>query len=298
LDVCILPSAQVLHIPNTKIGFEKLLKTINKHKDVFRVVLEHTGGYQKELVRFLHKHNLPVSVINPARARFFAKAGGRIAKTDAIDAENLAMFGLVQKPELTKPEGSSVEELRQLVHRRGQLLKLITSEKNRLEKQPCAELKKSLERILKALEKELDAISRKIQAKIESDEVMRRKNELIQSVRGVGKECSATLIATLPELGHIGRQQIAALVGLAPMNRDSGKKRGHAYIRSGRSYARCSLYMPALVAATQVNPVLKSFYNRLVGNGKPKKLALTACMRKLLVHLNSLLAQDILVKEM
>lgn len=292
LDICFLPSGTVIRVPNSKVGFEQLLKAINNQPNIFRIVIEHTGGYQKELVSFLLNHNLPVSVINPARARFFAKAYGQIAKTDAIDAENLALFGAMHKPPLTQAESPGISDLRGLVHRKNQLIKMITSEKNRLEKRPCKELKQSIERLLKILQKELDKLSKVIQEKIESDEELSRKSKIMQSVSGIGKECSAALIAELPELGKVGRQQIASMVGLAPINRDSGNKKGHAYIQAGRGSLRCALYMPTMVAATQFNPVLRKFYDRLVATGKPKKLVLTACMRKMLVHINSLIAQD------
>lgn len=293
LDICILPTGEILHVPNTKYGFKKILKVFLEHDNIFRIVIEHTGGYQKAVAEFLIQHNLPVSVINPARARFFAKACGQRAKTDAIDAEILAMFGLQQKPELTKPENEKNDELRQLVHRRRQIIKMIISEKNRLDKSPCIELKKSLIHLIKVLEKELEKISSAVQKTIKETPSLNKKQKILQSVKGIGPECTAVLIAEVPELGMVGRQQIAAMIGLAPINRDSGSKKGHAFIQAGRKYVRCSLYMPTLVAATQWNPVLKEYYDRLVSMGKPKKVVLTACMRKMIVYLNSLIAKNI-----
>jgi len=295
LDVCIMPTGEVLRVPNTKIGFNELLKTFKKHTDIFRIVLEHTGGYQKDVVAFLQKHKLPVSVINPARARYFAKASGQIAKTDAIDAEMLALFGAVHKPALTELRDKKALELQEWVHRRGQLIKMMASEKNRIEKNPCADLKRSIERLLKTLRKELETITAKIQDMISVDEDLHRKSEIMRSVRGIGPESSAVLIAELPELGKVGRQQIASMVGLAPMNRDSGQKKGRAFTYGGRESVRCALYMPTMVAATRFNPVLKAHYEQLVLRGKPKKVALTACMRKMLVHLNSLLAKELAI---
>ena len=293
LDICILPTGEVFHLPNTKYGFKKILKIFSQYDNIFRIVIEHTGGYQKAIAEFLIQHDFPVSVINPARARFFAKACGKRAKTDAIDAEILALFGIQQEPELTKPENNKINELRQLVHRRGQIMKMIISEKNRLDKNPCSELKKSLNHLIKVLEKELEKISFAVQNTIKETPSLNKKQKILQSVKGIGPECTAVLIAEVPELGMVGRQQIAAMIGLAPINRDSGTKKGHAFIQAGRKYVRCALYMPTLVAATQWNPVLKEYYNRLVSTGKPKKVVLTACMRKMLVYLNSLIAKNI-----
>jgi transposase len=292
LDVCIMPTGKTLRLPNTEDGFNKLIKALKQHKDVFRIVLEHTGGYQKAVVSYLQKRQLPVSVINPSRARHFARASGQIAKTDMIDAEILALFGLVHKPEITKAEDESIVTLRQLVHRRGQLSKMIVSEKNRIEKEPCLELKQSIKRTLQFLTEELELISKQLHELIAANDVFNRKSKLMQSVKGIGKESSAVLIAELPELGMVGRQQISSLAGLAPMNRDSGSKKGRAFIQAGRKYARQALYMP-IIAAIRYNSVLRAHYENLVLRGKPKKVALTACMRKMLVHLNSLLAKEI-----
>ena len=292
LDICIMPFAKTLRVANTKDGFNKLIKALQHHKDIFRIVLEHTGGYQKGVVAYLHEHQMPVSVINPSRARYFSKANGQIAKTDMIDAETLALFGLVHKPKLTEPEDESLVILRQLVHRRSQIVKMMASEKNRMEKEPCSTVKKSIEHVLGFLEKELKIIAEQIHAIVESDEGFQRKSEILQSVKGIGKESAAMLISEVPELGLVGRQQISSLVGLAPMNRDSGNKKGQRYIQAGRKYARCALYMP-IISAIRYNPVIRAHYENLIGRGKAKKVALIACMRKMLVHLNSLLAKEI-----
>jgi transposase len=292
LDICIMPSGKTLRVANTQDGFKKLIQALRHHKDVFRIVLEHTGGYQQAIVAYLQKYELPVSVINPSRARHFAKASGQIAKTDTIDAENLALFGLFHKPKLTEPEDESVVLLRQLVHRRGQIIKMMVSEKNRIDKEPCIEVKNSIDTVLGFLDEELKRISVQIHAIVDSDEVLRSKSEIMQSVKGIGKESAAILIAELPELGHVGRQQISSLTGLAPMNRDSGNKKGRAYIQAGRKNARSALYMP-IISAIRYNSVIRMHYENLIGHGKPKKVALIACMRKMLVHLNSLLAKEI-----
>ena len=294
-DICFLPSKRTLKLPNNTIGFKKLLKLIPS--DCFRVVMEHTGGYQKPLAKFLLSNNIPVSVINPCRARFFAKSLGRIAKTDKIDAYMLALYGSVNKPELSELETPNIDKLRQMVHRHNQLVKMITSETNRLEKETDKDLKRSCACVLKALNKELDRINEEIKLHIESDNELKHKKEVLERVSGIGKETSSMLLGLLPELGTVSRREIASMVGVAPMNRDSGQKQGHAYISGGRKDVRYGLYMPTLTAATRYNPVIKAFYARLISKGKPAKVALTACMRKLLVHLNSLLARECVLQK-
>lgn len=295
LDICFLPSKQTIRLPNNNIGFKKLLKLIPS--DCFRVVMEHTGGYQKPLADFLLSNNIPVSVINPSRARFFAKSLGRIAKTDKIDAYMLALYGSVNKPECSKLESPNIQKLRQLVHRRNQLVKMITSETNRRDKESDKIIKRSYVCVIKALEKELERINEEIRLHIDSDAELSRKQSVLESVRGIGRETSSMLLGVLPELGTVGRREIASMVGVAPMNHDSGQKQGHAYICGGRKEVRYGLYMPTVAAATRYNPVIKAFYNRLISKGKPSKVALTACMRKLLVHLNSLLASECVLQK-
>ena len=293
LDIYFLSTGKSTRLSNNINGFKKLITLIPD--DCFRVVVEHTGGYQKPLAKFLMTNNIPVSVINPARARFFAKSVGKIAKTDKIDAYILALYGSVNKPELKQMETESTEKLRALVHRRNQIVKMITSEKNRLDKESDKELKRSYTHVLKTLTKAVEDINKSISEQIERDEELKRKKSILESVSGIGKESSAVLLSSLPELGTMGRREIASMVGIAPMNRDSGQKQGHAYISGGRKEVRKALYMPVLTAATRHNPVLKAFYTRLISRGKPAKVALTACMRKMLIHVNALLARDIAV---
>lgn len=295
LDICFLPSKRTTRLPNNNTGFKELLKLIPS--DCFRVVMEHTGGYQKPLAKFLLSNNIPVSVINPNRARYFAKSMGQIAKTDKIDAYILALYGSINKPAISKLALPNTDKLRQLVQRRNQLVKMITSETNRLEKEPDKDIKRSCMCILKALKKELERISEEIILHIESDTELSRKQSVLESVRGIGNETSSMLLGLLPELGTVSRREIASMVGVAPMNRDSGQKQGHAYIYGGRKEVRYALYMPTLTAATRYNPVIKAFYTRLINMGKPAKVALTACMRKLLVHLNSLLARECVLRK-
>jgi len=290
-DVCILPTKQTFNFINNDIGFKKLLKILKEHPDVFRVVIEHTGGYQKPLVAFLQKHGLPVSVINPLRSKYFAKANGTIAKTDKIDAENLALFGAVQKPAITPVADENLAKIRGLVQRKMSLIKMRTSEKAKLDKNPSLFLKQSVNRMIRRLESEILLIGEEIEKRIKDDENLSRKNELLRSVSGVGRETAAVLITMMPELGTIGRREIAALAGLAPINRDSGAKKGRAFIQAGRSGVRTALYMPT-ISATIYNPVVRLQYQKLKNRGKPGKVAITACMRKMLVYLNSHMAQN------
>ena len=291
-DVCILPSKQTFNLANNETGFKKLLKILKEHPDVFRIVIEHTGGYQKPPAQFLQKHNFAVSVINPLRSKYFAKANGMIAKTDKIDAENLALFGAVQKPDITPETDGKLAELRGLVQRKSVLVKMRTAERAKLDKNPDAFLKQSISRIINLLEKEILLISDEIAKRIKSDKDLARKDKLLQSVSGVGVEASAILITMMPELGHIGRQEIAALAVVAPINRDSGTKKGRAFIQAGRKDVRTALYMPT-IAATIHNPVIRAHYQNFKNKGKPGKVAIIACMRKMLVYLNSLVAQNI-----
>lgn len=292
LDICILPTGETMHIANNKYGYKKIVTIFSKYENIFRIVMEHTGGYQKNIAEYLIQKGFPVSVVNPIRIRYFAKANGKRAKTDIIDALILAQYGLIHKPELTKNTDHNLEELRQMVHRRANLVEILTSERNSLEKNPGTAETKSIKHIINVLEKEIQKITLFVRECIKNNPELKRKSEILQTVSGIGAECAALLVSEVPELGKVSRRQIAALIGLAPINRDSGMKKGHAFIQGGRRNVRCSLYMPTIVASTQCNPVLKDYYNRLVANGKPKKVAIIACMRKLVIFLNSLLAKN------
>lgn len=292
LDICILPTGETMHIANNKYGYKKIVTIFSKYENIFRIVMEHTGGYQKNIAEYLIQKGFPVSVVNPIRIRYFAKANGKRAKTDIIDALILAQYGLIHKPELTKNTDHNLEELRQMVHRRANLVEMLTAERNSLEKNPGTAETKSIKHIIDVLEKEIQKITLFIRERIKNNPELKRKSEILQTVSGIGAECAALLVSEVPELGKVSRRQIAALIGLAPINRDSGMKKGHAFIQGGRRNVRCSLYMPTVVASTQCNPVLKEYYNRLVVNGKPKKVAIIACMRKLVIYLNSLLAKN------
>jgi transposase len=254
------------------------------------IVLEATGGYEQAAFRCLSANQLSVAIVNPRRVRDFARANGRLAKTDRIDAHNLAHFAQVVQP-YPKPASSEVQlQLIGMIARRRQIHRMITAERNRLRNAHPAvhfPLQEHIDWLRQAL-KELDA---EIGDLLQSDSELKRKTELLCSVPSVGMITAASLLADCPELGLLDRKKIAALVGVAPMNKDSGRKSGRRRIMGGRAPLRAALYMAAL-SASRYNPAIRPFYARLLGNGKEKKLALTACMRKLLTMLNAMMRDN------
>lgn len=255
-----------------------------------RVVLEASGGYERAVLDALSAVCVEVFMVQPIRARHFAKSLGRYAKTDAIDAGVLAHMAEVamEGEQPWRPREDDVEQLRELVHRRDHLVTHIDAETKRLRAANQAVVRRSIERVLEVLHEERTALEERIQKLGERSELLAPKFEALTSVAGVGLISAAVLIAEVPELGTLPRNQIAALVGVAPMTRESGKWSGHRYITGGRTRARCALYMAAL-AAIRWNDHLRAFYGRLVARGKQKKVALVAVMRKLLIHLNATL---------
>jgi transposase len=251
------------------------------------IVLEATGGYERQVVADLLDAGYRVAVVNPKRVRDFARALGLVAKTDRLDARVLALFAEKVQPPSAQKTPEKQAEIQQLVARRRQLIDLRTMESNRLEISPSKAARKSIQAVLKILERQIDRIEAAIEKLVESDDDWRQKTELVQSVPGLGGVTATTLVADVPELGQLNRQQISALVGLAPFNRDSGKHQGKRSIAGGRKSVRSVLYMAAL-AARRCNPVIKAFADRLTQHGKPFKVVLTACMRKLLVIVNAL----------
>ena len=251
------------------------------------VVMEATGGLESSLAAALSVAKLPVVVVNPRQVRDFAKATGRLAKTDAIDALVLAHFAEAVRPQIRPVADEQSRELSALLARRQQVVGMLVAEKNRL-KRAIRPVQKSLKTHIAFLERELKDVDRELKDAIRKSPVWRDKENLLRSVPGIGDVTSITLLSALPELGSLGRKQIAALVGVAPLNRDSGTYRGKRRVWGGRSRVRSALYMATLVA-TKHNVVIRTFYERLVGAGKAKKVALTACMRKLLTILNCML---------
>jgi len=255
------------------------------------VVMEGTGGYESLLVDLLHQAKLSLAVVNPRRVRDFAKGIGWDAKTDPIDAKLIAYYGEVVQPKRQVAKTASEKKLEALVTRRRQLLGLINQENNRLQQTSDKEIQQLIRQSLKTLKRQVQKIDGLISQCVATDEKNARKIEILQSVKGVGMVSVSTLVAELPELGELNRGQIAKLVGVAPMNNDSGQKSGKRQTSGGRSSVRRVLYMATLVA-TRFNPRIKEFYVRLLAKGKPKKLALVAAMRKLLTILNTLIKKD------
>lgn len=287
LDIAVHSSDQRWAFANTDAGISQAVSCLQELNPAL-IVLEATGGIEVPLVAALAVAGLPVVVVNPRQARDFAKATGRLAKTDTLDARTLAHFAAVVRPALRPLPDADTQEMTAILARRRQLLEMIRAERNRL---GTARSKTVRERILAHiawLEKELANVDDDLASSIRKSPVWREKDNLLQSVPGVGPVLSTTLLAHLPELGHLNRRQIAALVGVAPFNRDSGHLRGKRTVWGGRSAVRAALYMATLVAAHH-NPVIRAFYHRLCAAGKPKKVALTACMRKLLTILNAML---------
>jgi transposase len=251
------------------------------------IVLEATGGMEILLTSALATAGLPVVVVNPRQVRDFAKASGRLAKTDALDAQVLAQFAEVMRPQPRPLPDAETRALAALLTRRRQLVEMLTAEKNRL-LSAASPIRKRLRTHITWLERELQHTNTHLAEAIRQSPVWREKDELLQSVPGVGPVVTSTLLASLPELGMLTNKQIAALVGVAPLNRDSGTLRGRRTVWGGRAQVRAVLYMSAIVAA-RFNPVIRAFYQRLCRAGKAKKVALTACMRKLLVILNTMI---------
>jgi len=284
LDVAVYASDKQWRFSNDRSGITSLCKMLVKLKPAL-VVFEATGGYEMPLYLSLDEAGLPAAPVNARQIRDFARSTGKLAKTDSLDARVIAHFGYAVQP-IPHPVPDT-QELKVAQGRRLQLIEMITAETNRLRGVPKA-LKTRIEAHIAWLKKELADTDRELKDMIEKDPVWREKDSLLQSVPGVGPTLSATLISQLPELGNLDRRQIAALVGVAPLNRDSGIFHGQRTVWGGRVHVRAVLYMATLVA-TRYNPVIRTFYQRLCHAGKRKKVALTACMRKLLTILNSML---------
>lgn len=286
LDVHILDGA-AFRLPADREGRSQLLQKLPPPATTL-VVLEATGGYERTLVGELSVAGFAVSVVNPRQVRDYAKALNQLAKTDQIDARVIARFAQSVKPRPVAETSQHQPQLAELVTRRRQLIEHRTAESNRQALALNKEVRSSLQRAIDAANKDLIRIDKQILALVQSDDDWRQRYDLLQSVPGVGTVTAATLLAELPELGQLNRQQIAALVGVAPLNHDSGTFRGQRHIRGGRASLRAVLYMAALSASTH-NPLLKAFADRLKKTGKKPKVILTACMRKLLILLNTLL---------
>jgi len=276
-------------IQNSSAGYRLLLKSLRRSTQPVHVVCEATGVYHQRFVAALHEAGVAVSVVNPRQARDFARSRNWLAKTDALDARVLAEFGRSVQPASTPRPDPRFMRLQQLVTRRGQLVDDRAAERTRLSEQAATtEIRASLRRHLRHLDAEIEKLEGLIAQLVASTPSLRRRVEILVAVKGVGQLTAAALLAALPELGTCSKNQVAALAGLAPFNRDSGAYRGTRSIRGGRLDVRRALFMAAL-CATRTNPILKALYQRLRAAGKAHKVALVAVMRHLLIHLNSLL---------
>jgi transposase len=287
LDLAYEAGSAVEQFANSTEGHEKLLKKLPKPKTCL-IVLEATGGFEKAVVVELVSAGHVVSVVNPRQVRDFAKALGILAKTDKIDARVIAKFGALVRPRAVARTHEKQSELDQLVTRRRQLIGLRTAEKNRQAMATSKVVFKSIQNSVDHLTKEIRRIDAEIARLVKSDDEWNGKADILKSVPGVGDVTSTTLIAELPELGKLNRKQISSLVGLAPLNRDSGTMRGRRTIFGGRRSVRSALYMAALTARRH-NSVIAAFADRLAAQGKSPKVVLVACMRKLLVILNTMI---------
>ena len=286
LDVATDPASELQQFTNDPQGIKALVRALEGLAPAL-VVMEATGGYQLPAALALDAACLPVAVVNPRQVRDFGRAKGVLAKTDKIDASLLADYAATIRPEPRPLPDELSQELKDLVSRRRQIQRMITSETSRL-KQASSAMRRSIQAHIRWLKRELAKLDEHIRRRLEDNPLWRAKDQLLRSVPGVGKATSAVFISSVPELGQLDPKQIAALIGVAPFNRDSGQHRGKRSCWGGRADVRANLYMAALVAS-QHNPVIRDFYRRLLNAGKPKKVALTACMRKLLTILNAII---------
>ena len=289
LDIYVRPIGQYFSVSNDVAGIKDAVKQLQSLKPT-RVLIESTGRLELEFVCIAHKAGLPVVVCNPGQVRHFAKAAGRIAKTDKLDAHDIAHFGEVMQPKLSSIKPEKLRSVSDLLTVRSQCLEISTMQKNRLKRMPKT-VHKPIQAILKTIKKEIDIIDKQLDKLVDSIAQWRQQRDLLLSAKGVGKVVAYTLMSELPELGKLNRKEIAALVGVAPMNRDSGSFEGKRYIRGGRHKVRTVLFV-SMMSAIQCHPKLKPLYQRMTTAGKPKKVALVACMRKQLTILNTMVKNN------
>jgi transposase len=287
LDVHVRPSGETFAIPRDGKGLEQLTNELRGLAPAL-IVLEATGGFEITVAASLAGANLPLAVVNPRQIRDFARATGRLAKTDALDAHIIALFAERVRPEPRPIADADRQTLAELIARRRQVVEMIGMEANRLRQARNSRVQRTLKATLRTLESQLAELDREINDTVRGSPAWRAADDLLTSVPGVGGVTSHTLIADLPELGQLDRRRIAALVGVAPVNRDSGQMRGRRTLAGGRACVRNALYM-ATLSATRWNPVISQHYKGLVERGRPKKVALVACMRRLLGILNAII---------
>jgi transposase len=289
LDVYLLERDRMFSVPNEEHAIAALLSRLGRYR-LERIVIEATGRLEQPFVRAALAKGLPVVVVSPLKIRRFAGAIGQLAKTDEIDARLIARFAATLKPVAHPAPEAKTQLIKDLVVRRRQLTSLRTMEKNRRQIMP-EDLTPSIDRIIALLDEELSGLQQLIDRAVEQHTAWRHKRELLTSMPGIGNSVASTLIGDLPELGSLNRRQIAALTGVAPYNRDSGTLRGKRRIRGGRAHSRTALFLSAM-AAIRFNPHIKHFYERLLAAGKHKKVALIACIRKIVTALNAMLRDN------
>lgn len=290
LDVCVLPAGQRLSLANDDAGIAHLVASLKRHP-VKLVLLEATGRYERRVASELLEAGFPVAVVNPRQARDFARALGKLAKTDEIDASVLAQFAQLGHARTCEKQPENRALLDDLVTRRRQVTQMLAAEKTRRQVPQDERTRAMIAKVIRVLEQQREDLDRDIAELIESDDDWRNKRDLLAGVPGVGRTTASQLIADLPELGKLNRQQVAALVGVAPVNRDSGTMRGQRRISGGRATVRCALYMAAF-SAMRFNPAIRRFAERLRRAGKPFKVVVVAAMRKLLTILNAMLKEN------
>jgi transposase len=295
LDIAVLGEKKGSQVTNDEKGITSLVKKMQKLTPDL-IVVEATGGYQRAVVLGLYEAGLPVAVVNPSRVRQYARASGLFAKTDKLDAFNLAEFGKQMKPRKFEAKSEGGRYVSALLVRRRQLEEMLKAEKSRLRTVPAA-MRPSVERMIEVLKEEIKQLEKELDKFMKENKDWQAQEQILTSAKGVGRVTAATLLAELPELGKLDRKKIAALVGLAPMNADSGKKRGYRKTKGGRMEVRNVLYMSTLVA-TRYNPLIQAQYQQLLKRGKVKKVALTACMRKFITILNAMMRDKVPFRQM
>lgn len=289
-DLACEPKQRMQHFDNDAEGIQRCRQILQQLKPKL-VAMESTGGYERALADELQAAGLPVTVVNARRIRDFARASGQLAKTDKLDAQIIARFAAVLQPPPQEALDQQTRTLKALVARRGQLVRMHTAEHNRLEHACDEAVAQGIQEMLELLKQQIDQVEKQIHHHMESLPKLKRKSQQLESVPGIGQTTASLLVTELPELGRLNRRQIAALVGVAPINRDSGTYRGKRMTGGGRRDLRARLFMPML-AATQYNPVIRRFYRHLIRQGKAKMVALVAATRKLLTILNTMLKKD------
>jgi transposase len=291
LDIYIRPLDIYFSVTNDDEGIEKAVKKLEKYNPT-RIVIEATGRLEHGFIVACAKAKLPFTVANPIHVKKFAGAIGRLAKTDKLDAELIAHFSEAIKPPQSKLKPENIRIMSDLVSRRSQLLTIQTMEKNRVQIMP-KEITQFIKPILTVLKKQLDKIEEKMMKIIDNCDEYKAKSDIIQSMPGAGKVIAVSLISNFPELGYLSNKQAAALVGVAPINKESGKYEGKRKIRGGRSQIRTVMYM-GMMSGIRFNPVFKAFYQKLLAQGKAKKTAIIACIRKMIVILNSMVRDGVM----